>query len=449
MQPLLNLNILQKPLLYAFDTASLLAVLYLIAGPLRLTREGRLSAPAGPPGPSRSRHRGGLVIPVAFLAGGALIGVITLYVSEAWFNIFGLPLDPDTHAWVIATFAAVGLALANLGRTWWRRKLAALASMLLFVATATLGINAAYGLNPTLGTLLGLGTGQHVALPHVNPRQTTGGPLWKTWKAPADMPALGRNGPVSIPATASGFRARDAHLYLPPAALVPNPPALPIVIMMMGQPGGPEQDRSAVRELNSLARDHQGLAPILLTIDQLGSPFRNPVCVDSDIGHVYTYLTTDVVNFVRRNLNVDSRRTQWAVGGYSNGGECALSFGAKRPDLFGSILDISGELEPLNGSEENTISTIFRGDREAFAAEEPANILKRHHYANELAIFTSGSADPVYTPQAATAAADAAAAGMTARRFVGAGIGHRADALEYGVKTGFPLLCQHFGLTAP
>jgi S-formylglutathione hydrolase FrmB len=263
------------------------------------------------------------------------------------------------------------------------------------------------------------------------------------------MPAFGRNGPVSIPATASGFHARDAHLYLPPAALVPNPPELPVLVMMMGQPGGPDQDRTAVRELNSFARTHQGLAPILLTIDQLGSPFRNPVCVDSDSGHVYTYVTTDVVNFIRRNLNVDRSRTRWAVGGYSNGGECALSFGAKRPDLFGSILDISGELQPLDGTEENTISTIFKGNRQAFEAEEPSNILKRHRYTDELAIFTSGSADPVYTPQAATAAADAAAAGMVTRRFVGAGVGHRSDALEYGVKSGFPLLCQRFGLTGP
>jgi hypothetical protein len=449
MQPLLNLNILQKPLLYAFDAASLLALAYLIAGPAQLTRAAQVSAPAVHPGRHELRRCGRLLIPVAVLAGGALIGAIALYVCEAWYNIFGLPLDPDTHAWVIATFAGVGLALANLLRTRWRRKLAALASALIFVLTATLGINAAYGLNPTLGTLLGLGTGQHVALPPVNPKHIVGGPLWKTWKAPAGMPAAGRNGPVIIPATSSGFRARDAHLYLPPAALVPNPPALPVLVMMMGQPGGPDQDRSAVRELNSIARTHQGLAPILLTIDQLGSPFRNPVCVDSDSGHVYTYVTTDVVNFIRRNLNVDPRRTQWAVGGYSNGGECALSFGAKRPDLFGSILDISGELEPLTGTEANTIDTIFKGNKEAFTAEEPANILKRHRYSNELAIFTSGSADPVYTPQASTAAADAAAAGMTTRRFIGPGIGHRADALEYGVKTGFPLLCQRFGLIAP
>ena len=180
MQPLLNLNILQKPLLYAFDAASLLALAYLITGPLRLTRAASPSAPAvqpGSPGRLKSRRRGQLLIPVAALAGGALAGAITLYVSEAWYNIFGLPLDPDTHAWVIATFAAVGAALANLVHTRWRRKLAALASALIFVATATLGINAAYGLNPTLGTLLGLSTGQHVALPPLNPKQIHRRPL--------------------------------------------------------------------------------------------------------------------------------------------------------------------------------------------------------------------------------------------------------------------------------
>ena len=90
-------------------------------------------------------------------------------------------------------------------------------------------------------------------------KRTTGGPLRKTWKPPANMPAVSRNGPVIIPATVSGFRARDAHLYLPPAVLVPNPPELPVLVMMMGLPGGPDQDRSAVRELNSLAQPTMGL----------------------------------------------------------------------------------------------------------------------------------------------------------------------------------------------
>ncbi|MFC9352351.1 alpha/beta hydrolase [Arthrobacter sp. NPDC057013] len=424
---LLDLNILQRPLLNTFDAASLLAVLYLLARP----------------GFARLRTAG-----LAF-AGGAAAGVITLLICEAWLNIFGLPLDTDTRAWVVAAFGGVALALANLWRTPWRRKIAAVAAVALFISTAALGINAGYGLNTTLGALLDLNTTGHLALPKLDRKPVSPQPLWKTWKAPAGMPESGRSGTVTIPATASGFRARDAHLYLPPAALVPNPPELPVLVMMMGQPGGPEQDKSSVRELNALARQNHGLAPIMLTIDQLGNPFNNPVCVDSDIGKVYTYVTKDVVNYIRTNLNVDPRRAEWAVGGYSNGGECALSFGAKRPDLFGTILDISGELKPLNGTEEHTVSVIFKGNRAAFAAEEPANIMKARRYSDELAIFTSGSLDRVYGPQAAAAAQDAQAAGMRTRSFVGNGVGHRGDALDFGVRTGLPLLCPRFGLTAP
>lgn len=424
---LLDVNILQRPLLNTFDAASILAVLYLLVRP----------------GLSWLRTAGLAV------AGGAAAGVATLYICEAWLNIFGLPLDTDTRAWAVAAFAGVALALANLWRTCWRRKIAAVASVALFISTAALGINAAYGLNTTLGALLDLNTTSQLALPQLAPKPVSLQPLWKTWQAPAGMPASGRSGIVSIPATASGFHARDAHLYLPPAALVPNPPELPVLVMMMGQPGGPEQDKSSVRELNSLARQNHGLAPITLTIDQLGNPFNNPVCVDSDMGKVYTYVTKDVVGYIRKNLNVDPRRTGWAVGGYSNGGECALSFGAKRPDLFGSILDISGELKPLNGTEANTVGVIFKGNHAAFAAEEPANIMKARRYPDELAIFTSGSLDRVYGPQATAAAQDAKAAGMRTRSFVGNGVGHRGDALDFGVRTGLPLLYPRFGLTAP
>jgi poly(3-hydroxybutyrate) depolymerase len=387
----------------------------------------------------------------AAVAGGALAGALTLLICEVALNVFGLPLDADTRAWVIFAFAGTGLAAVNLWRSRWWRKTAAVLAGLLFMATAALGINAGYGLNPTLGAMLGITQTRHLALPRLNPalQQQSGAALWQSWKSPAGMPVTGRSGPVTIPAPASGFHARDAYLYLPPAALVDDPPALPVIIMMMGQPGGPEQNKSAVQALNALARQNHGLAPLVLTIDQLGNPYRNPVCVDSAKGNVYTYVTTDVVNYIRKNLNVAPDRVQWAVAGYSNGGECALSFAAKRPELFGSLLDISGELEPLDGSADNTVKTVFGGNQAAFNAEKPATILKAHQYSDELAIFTSGALDPTYGPQAATAEADAKAAGMTTRRFVGEGIGHRGDAVDYGLKTGLPLLCQRFGLGPP
>lgn len=436
MDQFLNLNVMDKPVLFTFYALSGLAALYLL-----------LRSPLVPGTPRRA----GLLVAAAGLAGGALAGAATLFVCEVLLNVFGLPLDPDTRAWVIFAFAGLGLAGVNLWRSPWRRKVTAAVAALVFASTAALGINAGYGLNPTLGAMLGLNRTQHLTLPKLSaqPRQEAAAPLWQSWKAPAGMPATGRSGAVSIPATVSGFRARDAYLYLPPAALVADPPPLPIVIMMMGQPGGPEQNKSAVAELNLLAQHNHGLAPLFLTVDQLGNPYQNPVCVDSAKGKVYTYVTADVVNFIRANLNVAADRVHWAVAGYSNGGECALSFGAKRPELFGSLLDISGELEPIDGSVENTVKTVFGGDQAAFNAEKPAAILREHTYTDSLAIFTSGALDPTYGPQAAAAEAAAKAAGMTTRRFVGQGIGHRGDAVDYGLKNGLPVLCQRFGLTPP
>ena len=456
MENLLGLNIVQKPLLYAFYAASLLAIGYLLLRPVlvrRLSRDvlfrsvrQRASIASGP------SPRAWLFTSLIALAAGAGLGALTLFISESWLNVFGIPLDPDTHAWVIAAFAGIALALVNVWRSrWWRKGLAAV-SVAVFLATAALGINAGYGLNQTLGSLLGVGADVHqLALPQVisSPTKTSSAPLWQTWKAPAGMPAVGQVGPVAIPATASGFHARDAYLYLPPAALVADPPPLPIVIMMMGQPGSPDQDKSAVANLNAFAAKNHGLAPIFLTVDQLGGPYQNPVCVDSPSGNVYTYVTTDVVNFIRTKLKVSPDRDEWAVAGYSDGGECALSFAAKRPDLFGSLLDVSGELEPLNGTVQNTINTVFRGDKAAFTAEEPANILKAHRYNDMLAVFTSGSLDTTFTPQAATAEADAKAAGMTTYRFTGNDIGHRGDSVAYGLDTGLPLLYSRFGLVAP
>jgi poly(3-hydroxybutyrate) depolymerase len=458
MEQLLNLSVIASPLLYSVYALSALAALFLVlrAG-LRPGPPIRVGPLAGdddgsPPRASQlPRWRKWLVTAATAAAGGALTGAVVLFVSDVVLNVFGLPLDADTRVWVICAFGGLGLAAVNLWRSRWWRKVVAILASLLFVATAALGINAGYGLNPTLGAMLGMSVTKHLTLPKLNPAHPslTGSALRQHWKPPAGMPSVGRSGAVTIPASASGFHARDAFLYLPPAALVANPPALPIIVMMMGQPGGPEQSRSAVQQLNALARQNHGLAPLLLTVDQLGNPYRNPVCVDSPEGNVYTYVTTDVVNYIRTNLNVASARTQWAVAGYSNGGECALSFAAKRPEIFGSLLDISGELEPVTGSVANTVKTIFGGSESAFTAEKPSTILKAHTYSDELAIFTSGTLDARYGPQSVEAEKDAKAAGMTTHLFVGEGIGHRGDALAYGLKTGLPLLVQRFGLAHP
>jgi len=219
--------------------------------------------------------------------------------------------------------------------------------------------------------------------------------------------------------------------------------------MMMGQPGGPESSGKFLATLNSLAEANRGLGPIVLTIDQIGSPTQNPLCIDSPRGNVHTYVMTDVLNYVRQHLHVADGRQNWAIGGYSNGGECALSFGAKHPDVFGSILDVSGEIGPSLGSVESTIQIGFGGNRSLYEAELPLTIMKNTRYADMLAIFTSGSNDHYYGAEADTAEAAAQAAGMTTHRLIGPGVGHRSDAIVFGVPAGLPILYPRWELSAP
>ncbi len=450
MGSILALNIADGTVVFVFSALSLAAIVYLVSRrvPARRADDQMPS--------NRYQTRRWVVAVIAMAIAGALVAVVTIFVCEVVLDLFGVPLEWDTRAWVIGAFAAIGVAVVNMWKSrWWRKTIAAL-GIVFFVATATLGINAGYGLNPTVASLLNINIGRPLAVPKDRPVPTATPtptappkPLWETWTPPPGMPAQGQFGTVTIPNTASGFVARPAYLYLPPAALVPNPPALPILIVMMGQPGGPESSNLILATLNSLAAAHKGLGPIVLTIDQIGSPIKNPLCIDSPRGNVHTYVMTDVLNYVRANLHVAVGIENWAVGGYSNGGECALSFGAKYPDVFGSILNVSGEIGPSLGSPAATLQNGFAGDQARYDAEQPLNIMKQTRYTNMVAIFTSGSKDTYYSAEGAAAEAAAKAAGMTTYRLIGAGVGHRSDAISFGFPAGLPLLYPRWQLAPP
>lgn len=447
MGPILGLNIIDGTVLVIFCVLSLLALAFLV---IRRSRRGGSRLSTRRQTRPSSRRRWLITVLIAAVA-GAMIAVVTIVLTESVFNVFGLPLDDDTHLWVIGCFAGIAVALVNLPRAGWGRRAVAVLAIALFVSTATLGINAGYGMNATLAQFLNI-TVSHpitIARPVATPTTLPSGPpeaLYESWVAPPGMPSQGSFGTVSIPATVSGFVARPAWLYLPPAALVAHPPALPILIMMMGQPGGPESSALFLPFLNSFAQAHHGLAPIVLTVDQIGNPYKNPLCIDSPAGKVHSYVMDDVVDYAKTHLPVALGPRNWAIGGYSNGGECALSFGAKHPDVFGSIIDISGEISPSLGSVATTIRQGFGGSTAAYTAELPLTILAAHHYTDSRAIFTWGGSDSVYGPEGEKAAEAAAAAGMVVTHFSGPGVGHRADAVNFGFPLGLAGLASRWSL---
>lgn len=430
---LLSINIVNTPLLATFYVLSIASVLYLIIR--RPTARWIATALVG-------------------ILAGAVIGAVTVLLVDV-LDAFGMPLPFTADVWIIATFAAVGLAIVNLWSSRWWRKVIAAISIVLLVITGTLGVNAFFGLNQTVGSLFGIASGDAINVgPHTNtPSAQPTGPLYARWHPPANMPKTGKvgllTGKDAIPNTLSHFPARDASLYLPPAAQVANAPALPLVVLMMGYPGNPDPSFIAA-VLNKYAAAHEGLAPIAIVADQITGANIDPACTDSPkLGNAQTYINEDVVNWAKSHLNILSSPQYWTIAGYSNGGACAFKFAAQSPTLWGNALVISGDEFPGVEIQAQTIRDAFGGNQAAFDAAKPTSILKAHPgaYTKSLAIFTVGGNDPGFIPGVERNAKAAEAAGFATTYYVVPGAGHVVDALNGGLEKGFEVLYPRLGLS--
>lgn len=381
-------------------------------------------------------------------SGGALVGFAFAVIWNTA-GAFDLYLPAGVVRRLAATGAALGIATACF---WdppaWRKVLAGTAIPVVALAGG-LQINSYFGLDRTVGALMGVTTGPTIDVGSV-PQGEEPRPDEKLyeWTPPAGMPAAGRRGAVEIPS--SGFAARKAALYLPPAALVPDPPRLPLLVFMMGYPGSP--DVTAIANLlDEFSAKHHGLAPIVVVADQVGTK-GDPACADSKTyGPAESYILNDVVPWARRTLSVLADRDHTAIGGYSNGGACAFKFAAARPDLFSGLAAVAPEEFPGAESPGPAIRDVFRGDQQAFDAAKPASILARHRgsYGHITAIFTAGDQDPTFAPGVQRAARTAEAAGMKVTYRVIPGAGHVKGALEGGLRPVFDILYPALELSPP
>lgn len=381
----------------------------------------------------------------------ALISLIVVWVADAT-SLFEIPLPVDAAVWTVVTFAAIGLAIVSLWKTgWWRRVLAIL-GILVFAVAGTVQVNAAFGLDNTVGDLLGVVVRNPIALPKATSTETAGTTsLAETWVPPRSMPEDGKTGTVVIPATVSKFHAREAGLYLPPAALVKDAPALPLVIMMMGYPGTPDAGPIST-VMNSFAHSHHGLAPIVIVADQIGHG-ADPACADSTaLGHAATYIKTDVVNWAKAHLRVIENPHDWVIAGYSNGATCAVKYAAQEPGVFGNLMAVSPELYPGTHYSQKVLETVYGGNSAAWNADKPQAILAAHHgsslYKSVHAVFTTGALDAAFGPQTRQLAADAREAGMNVSIYTIPGVAHVGPNLTKGLTRAFDALAPVLGLSA-
>jgi len=414
---------------------------------------------------ARRTPRRTVVVLVVTAALGVGVGLFLCWLLSDRLDLFDVSLSPISRAWIAAAFGGVGAATASAFRPGGWRRTAAFAAIPLVLMAGAIGVNADFGQYPTLGSLAGdpvaasvptsvlalqarhaPGTARH---PGPDARAT---PLGNT-TTPAGSPPRGLVGTVTIPSTESHFAARPAYVYLPPAALAAHPPALPVLILLSGQPGGPEnmaQSGKVRATFDAFAAAHHGFAPIVVIPDQLGEPQSNPMCVDSALGNVATYLTVDVPDWIRTHLTVQTAPAAWAIGGFSEGGTCSIQFGAGHPELYGGIFDISGQLAPANGTLQQTIDRGFGGSAAAYRAATPLSLLAAGTpYRNTVAVFVSGQFDTKYGPQSDAVSAAARRAGMRVTRAVSPGTAHDWHTVQWALRTQLAPIERQLGLEGP
>lgn len=332
-----------------------------------------------------------------------IVGLVIAWLLSDVFVVFGVELGPRVIAWAGCGCAIVGFAVSHAMLH--RGVLRAVAVILVVCAvfSTAAGIDQAYGEYATIGSLFGQDSYREADLTGMAKRNDLiSVTQWRQEAANgsiSDIPAHGEVSKVNIPATTSHFEARQALVYLPPAALVTakHKPALPVILMMSGQPGSPGRVFAAggiQTMMDDYAQHHDGLAPIVIAADQLGDDSHNTLCVDSPVyGKALTYLTKDVVDWVKTNLPAARQAQDWAIAGFSQGGTCSLQIGANHTDLFSTIIPTGSELKPTNGSESSMISRFFHGDRTAYEKQIPINAIRNHAPSNQTLVIGAGEHD--------------------------------------------------------
>ncbi len=353
-------------------------------------------------------------VPLAVVAGMVVAAGVGLAVAVL--RPFPDLLPTRVLVWMAVLAVAVGLAWARRRDRWVRLALAVVA-VVAVLGTCAMKVNAYYGYRPTLGAALGIPAADQVDLAQLSAHP----PLWvarprqslaRSWHAPPGMPHAGRIATVPIPGGRSRFPARPAWLYLPPAYLGPVRARLPVLVLIPGQPGGPRDWILAGRlaaVMDGFAAAHDGLAPVVVVPDATGSSLGNTLCLDSRLGAAETYLADDVPSWVARHLDVDTRL---AIGGFSFGGTCALQLALRRPDVYRTFLDVSGQAQPTLGDLPGTVAAAFGGDAAAYQRVDPLAELRARTHPGTAGVLVVGRDDGVYRPQAEQVAAAAQAAGV-------------------------------------
>lgn len=376
---------------------------------------------------------------MSVVVGVILVVVVHQLVEHVWHPV-AEGLGRVTWLWASPALVAAVMVFAGLTRRkqWLRRFCAALCAWLLIAVGAALGINYHFEAYPTMAEVVGGGVRTISWDELKNPDE----------EARSARVAEGAVVRVDIPSSDSVFKPRQALVYLPPSYFADPQATLPVITLLTGQPGTP-QDWLVLGKLpqtmEQFAASRGGRAPIVAVVDAFGSQTANPLCSDTSHGKVASYLEVDVPKWLRENFPVSTDAGQWAIAGLSSGGTCALQVATRAPQTYRSFLDMSGEAHPQLGNEERTISEGFDGSRELYAANDPVQVMKTRRYDATAGIISWGSDDTSFKEGLIEVDEAAQASGMKVetRSYPG---GHSWKVWKAAFEDQLPWLAERFGL---
>jgi S-formylglutathione hydrolase FrmB len=352
-----------------------------------------------------------------------------------------VPLDIPRWFYVVAVLPFVGPALAIASGRSLRApaRVLAVACLPLGLLASVVVVNEHYRYWPTVGALLGRD--------HSDPMLDATTVLRLAGADPTDPataptpPGQGRLVDISIPGPSSGFHARTARLWLPPDFLTDPDRPRPVVELLGGTPSWTSDWTRAAgidTTADRVAAAHGGEAPILVMVDPNGSAFGDTECV----GASERYLTEDVPAFLESHFAVPSTRTAWAIGGYSEGGTCAVALALRHPERYSAFADLAGDAHPDVGGHAHTVRALFGGSEAAFAAHDPDTLLTTNRYSDLAGWFGVGRGDGSPRRDTTRLASEAQAAGIDVEQYACAG-GHDFGFVGHALAAALPWLDDH------
>lgn len=270
---------------------------------------------------------------------------------------------PDAIPWTIYACGAAAVFVFASAALQPGRRLALATAGVPALACAYLAANLVYQQYPTVGSL--------------KPVPVTAPLTLAQFSAAVAPPTLnGRE--VGALVTVPAPPLRDAVAFVPPAYW--RGETLPVLVLLSGSPGKPVDwftDGQAAQALDDFQAAHDGRAPLVVSVDPLGSETGNPACADGPDLKLQTYLGEEIPELMKDTFHVNKDQSTWTIGGLSYGGTCALQVITNNPRAYGSFLDFSGEPEPTVGDHRTTVDEIFGGSEEAFQAANPETLLRQ------------------------------------------------------------------------